>query len=341
MLKHLIIILCLALSTGLKSQTAEEALHHLEDLTSSLDGFRISTWNVLKTMVHNKSSAELDWQIQSLAEKIETERKRVATTDGFYGDLTAKVAMTVFLRNSHNILTDDFRAIRKLERKSSESFEDMEKYLIAQNTANERLSEAGERFDDEVKRFAERYKIQVNEEKSDLSKSIELASLALGYYNQVFLSYFKVYHQKLAVYEALRSEDLERISEEIELFDFYAKEGSQRLLILGGFMEDEALSVAAVNILRQFRHESETVFPAAQRAVERKQIFNLAQEVFDKIPEEEVSENDIDHINSLIDPLNKAIEKQNEEFSRSESKRKQLFDTWNTEIAAFFNKYLS
>lgn len=329
------------MASGAHAQTAEEALHHLEDITSSLDEFRVNTWNVLKSMAHNNSTAELEWQIQSLADKVEVERKRVSAAEGFYGDLSAKVAMTVFLRNSHSILTDDFKAIRRLEAKSGESFEKMESYLVAQNLANERLSEAGERFDDEIKRFAERYKLEVTDHKSALSESIEKASQALGYYNQVFLSYFKVYHQKLAVYEALKSEDLEIIAEEIELFEYYAQEGSQRLLILGGFMEDESLSVAAVNILRQFRHEAETVFPAAQRAIERKQIFNLAQEVFDKIPEKEVSDNDIDHLNSLIDPLNKAIEMQNQEFSRSESKRQQLFDAWNKEIAAFFNKYLS
>ncbi len=340
-IKPILYLTFIVLSTTMKAQSSEEALEYLTEVTSSLEEFRIDTWNVLKSTVQNKSSSELESRILGLTNKIESTRKGINNEEGFYGDLSAKVAMTVYLRTAYDILSQDFKEIRTLEKRSPQSFEAMEKYLMSQNKANERLSEGGERLDNELKRFANRYKIEVTEEKSALAVKIERASQALGYYNQVYLSYFKVYHQKLSVYNALKSENMEKISNEIRTLKEYAQVSLDRLLILDGFMEDYSLHSAATNIIEQFLFEANEVFPTALRAIERKHIFNMAQEVFDTLPEEEKTNTDIAHVNSLIDPLNQAIDDQNTQFSTAESKRQELFNIWNREIMTFFVTYLN
>ena len=162
-----------------------------------------------------------------------------------------------------------------------------------------------------------------------------------SYYNQVYLAYFKVYDQKLKVYSALKVENMDLVKEELSLLNEYSSESLGRLMILDGFMEDNGLSNAAIDIITQLKYESESVFPLALRAIEKKHIFSMAQGVFESIPEEERTSSDIAHLNGLIDPLNSAIEKQNEEFSKSETKRDELFNSWNAQILAFFSAYLS
>ncbi len=342
-MRLLFVLLVVAHCTALNSaaQNTEEALHHLELVTASLEKFRAETWNVLRLTAQNRSSSELDFKINAVADKIEATRRTLVDADGYYNDLSAKVAVTVFLKTAHRILTDDYQQIKRLEQSSQQSFVNMEKYLNVQNKANERLSEAGERLDDELKRFAERYDIEVTEKKSPLSAKIEMASQGMAYYNQVYLSFFKVHDQKLKLYTALSAQDLDAIEEELALLESYCAESIGRLQILGSFMDDSSLNVAATDIINQMKSEAQETFPAALRAIEKRQIFLMAQGVFDAIPEKERTQEDIDHLNSVIDPLNKAIENQNEKFTLAEEKRETLFTNWNQQIAKFFSTYLN
>jgi len=334
----LVYILCTQLTSF--SQSSEEALNYLKETTSSLDEFRAETWKALSSSVQNRSSSELEWKIKTLSEKMNAERARLTAADGFYGDLAVKVAMTVFLKNSSSILTEDYKKIKMLEQRSQSSYLDMEKYLNAQNKANDRLSEAGQRLDGELKRFARRYDLEVSEEKHPLAKKIEKASLALGYYNQVYLTYFQVYTKKYKVYEVLKTEDMSAIKTEMEELDKICNAAIEKLALLDSFMGDNLLNESATAIIQQTREESKLAFPAALRAIEKKHILYMAQEVFDQIPEDERTKEDVDHINGLIDPLNSAIDRQNKEFSAAEHSRLALFNQWTVELKNFTQKYL-
>ena len=322
-------------------QTAEEAHKYLSELTSSLDDFRQETWYIVKSTVGSRSVSDLDYKIHELTTKIRSTREELTSDEGFYGDLSVKVAMRIYLRTAANILTEDYQDIKALEVHSHHSFKNMERYLQAQNKANDRLSEGGERLDVELKRFADRYGVVVTEEKYLLAEKIEKSSAAMAYYNQTYLSFFKAHEQKLRVYEALRTGDFDRIREENSLLLLYCNESLDRLDIQDAFYGDEALWNAANNILNHFKYEATEVYPSSIRAIEKQQIFNLAQKVFDEKPEEERSQGDVNHINALIDPLNAAIDIQNSLFTKADSERTKLFNEWNSQINAFFAAYIS
>lgn len=323
------------------AQTKAEALEYLHNLTQPLEGFRTDTWSVIKTTMSSRSSSMLDQKILNLTDKIKATEAELASEEGFYGDLSVKVAMKIFLRNARTILSEDYKKIKELKVHSQHSFKNMEAYLMAQVKANERLSEGGKRLDDELRKFAERYEVTVSEEKNATSQKIVKASAAMNYYNQTYLSYFKVHEQRLKVYEALSRENLDDIKKENKLLIQYCELSLERLDIQDAFYGDEALWNAANNIISHIKKEAEEVYPNALRAIEKKQIYESAQKVYQTIPEESRTQNDVDHVNALIEPLNAAIEIQVSSLNKANSQREVLFRTWNDELRTFGARYLN
>jgi len=323
------------------AQSDAEALKYLHELTLPLENFRSETWNVIKTTMSSRSSSMLDQKIKGITTKIEATETQIASDEGFYGDLSIKVAMKIFLRNARTILNEDYEEIKHLKINSQHSFKNMEEYLMAQIKANERLSESGKRLDDELIKFAERYGVTVNNEKSSTSKKIVKASEALNYYNQTYLSFFKVHEQRLKVYQALSRENLEEIKKENKLLSQFCELSLERLDIQDAFFGDESLWNAANNIINHIKKEAEEIYPNAIRAIEKKQIYESAQKVYQSIPEANRTQNDVDHVNALIEPLNAAVEIQNSTFNQASQDRQVLFRTWNDELRTFCAKYLN
>lgn len=336
-------VFALLLIPNLKSsaQTEAEALEYLHNLTQPLENFRTETWNVIKTTMSSRSSSMLDKRIKGLVSKIETTEATVTKEEGFYGDLSIKVAMKIFLRNARTILNEDYQKIKNLKVTSQHSFKNMEAYLMAQVKANERLSESGKRLDDEIIKFAERYGVTVSNERSETSKKIVKASEAMNYYNQTYLSFFKVHEQRLKVYGALSQENLEEIKKENLLLAEFCDLSLERLDIQDAFFGDDKLWNAANNIIKHIKTEAEEIYPNAIRAIEKKQIYEMAQKVYQKIPQEDRTQNDVDHVNALIEPLNAAVEIQNSTFNQASMDREVLFRSWNDELRTFCARYLN
>ncbi|GEM_PF-2101015 len=339
--KILFIPILLLLNFNSSAQTEAEALEYLQNLTQPLKSFRTETWNVIKTTMSSRSSSMLDSKIAKTIEKIEVEEQKLAADDGFYRDLSVKVAMKIFLRNSKTILSEDYQKIKDLKIKSQNSFKNMEAYLLAQVKTNEKLTDSGRRFDDELRKFAKRYGVSVTDEKSITSKRIVKASQAMNYYNITYLSFYKVHEQRLKVYDALSKENLELIKKENKLLEEYCDKSLTRLQIQEDFFEDKALLTASFKIIQHIKKEAQEVYPNAIRAIEKKQIFEKAQTVYHNIPKTERTQNDVDHVNALIAPLNAAVDIQHSSFNKASKEREILFIAWNDELRTFFSKYLN
>ena len=67
----------------------------------------------------------------------------------------------------------------------------------------------------------------------------------------------------------------------------------------------------------------------------------MAQKVYNSIPEENRTQNDVDHVNGLIEPLNAALEIQNSSFDKANQEREALFRIWNDELRTFSARYLN
>jgi len=108
-MKNIILLLALLAFSSLNTygQSEQEALEYLHKLTKPLSEFRSETWNVIKTTMSSRSSSMLDQKIKGITSKIGKTREQLSKEDGFYGDLSIKVAMKIFLRNAESILTEE------------------------------------------------------------------------------------------------------------------------------------------------------------------------------------------------------------------------------------------
>jgi len=92
----------------------------------------------------------------------------------------------------------------------------------------------------------------------------------MNYYNQTYLSYFKVHEQKLKVFNALTTEHLEVIKSENEQLLKDCDLALERLDIQDAFFGDEALWNAANNIILQIKKEALEATTLFQRKTEHK-----------------------------------------------------------------------
>lgn len=342
-MKHSIIsffVLTALCAASVQAQTVEGSVAYFEEITSKTEGIKKESFQYLKAVIQGKSARKVDKRRRDLIEAIAEARAGVRFTGPFKYDQSLKEAMMTYLDMSHSVLNGDYTKILDMEEIAEQSYDLMEAYLLAKEQAGEKLSEAHELYQNAVSDFAAKNNIRLVEGEEDkTSEKIRQYNEVLGYYNDIYLIFFKSYKQEAYVVQATSDEDVAAIEQHNNALLSFAEEGTTQLAALPNFGTDRSLKVAADKMLAFYQRAAKNKVPASIAYYLAKEDFAQIKATVESKKKKDLTQQDVDRYNAGAQNLNALSQRLNVMIEATNEERAKLLDQWNKAVDNFFSNH--
>lgn len=340
-MKSLFFLLFLSVfSFSAMAQKYADAGAYLSAITKEYNNISKANWSYISAVAHGKSAKKV---VNKRKELIETTKKalhNVKMMPAFEGNKELRDSTVSYLTLSLAVVTEDYEKIMDMEEIAEQSFDAMEAYLTAQNKASEKVDEAGKMMDAQVRKFANEHKINLVEDKSNLSKNMEKAGEVTHYYNQVFLIFFKSFKQEAYMLDALQKGDVNAVEQNKNALNKFAKEGQSAIEKLSPFNGDASIINACKEMLKFYISETESKIAVLTDFLIKKENFDKKNAAFEAKKQNERTKEDVDQINAAGKEFNEAVNSYNKVNNELFNQRKQLLDNWNKSVSNFLDKHI-
>jgi hypothetical protein len=290
-------------------------------------------------VAHGKSARKVENRRQTLMKTATDARRKIATMGAFQGDKSLRDSTVSYLTISYHVLNDDYGKIINLEEVAEQSYDAMEAYLLAQEIAGRKVSEAGERLQNMERSFAAKHKINLVENKDDLSEKLEKTGKVNEYQRALYLIFFKNYKQELYMMDAVQNKNINAIEQNKNSLIQYTQEGLSKLDTIRAFNGDRSLIAATKAMLEFYKQECTQKMLVITDFYLKEENFNKIKKAFEAKREKERTQADVNQYNKALEEMNKGITEFNKTNNQLYASRKDLIENWNKASQNLLDKH--
>jgi hypothetical protein len=332
--------LCITLLFSHPVKAQKSAVEYMENINKELGAIMTDTWDYTSAVAHGKTARKIDNRRKDLIKTSSLAKNRVSRMSPYEGDASLRDSVIAFLNINYNILTQDYEKIVNMEEIAEQSYDMMEAYLLAQEKANEKLNTAGDRMEDEQKKFAAKNNINLLENKDKVAKKLESAGDVIKYYNELYLIYFKSFKQEAYLIDAMNRNDLNAMEQNKNALITTSTDGLEKLSKIQPFKGDANLKTACKNMLDFYKDEASAKMPDIIDFYMKKEKVEKVKTAFDAKPENKRTQQDIDQYNSAVNEMNAGLNKYNSNNDALNKNRSNLNDKWNNAASKFMDSHV-
>jgi len=280
------------------------------------------TWAYLQAVVRGKRAKTIKNKEKSLIEAYTEAIKETYKVKTYKQDEILKPAIIDYLKITKQMLNDEYSKIVDMEEIAEKSYDAMEAYLMAKEKAGEKRNAEYDKLTEAQNQFAELHNVNlIDGTMNERQLKIQQAGKCLSYDNQLFLLFFKAYHQEGYVFEAIKAKDLNGLEQSLSTLNQFANEGLEKLKDIKSYNGDASLKDGAKEILSYFKQESEKDLIPATDFLLIEQDFNKLKAKFEAKGPKNRSQDDIDKFNKKVNELNSAAELFNKAMDKANKSR--------------------
>lgn len=295
-------------------------------------------WDYTRSVAHGKSARKVEKRRKELLNTIKETKYKISKMPAFEGDKTLKDSVGSFLAISYNVINEDYAKLVDMDEVKEQSFDAMEAYLIAKELADEKLTDAAIRMSTAQEAFAAKNNIKLIESETKLGEKMRKASEVFSYYNDLYLLFFKSYHQDNYLMEALSAKDISGIEQNKSALISYSDEGLEKLKEFGAFKGNYEMANMTKKALNFYKEEAEVTVPAIVECILAQEKFEKIKTSFDAIKPNKRTQADVDQYNNGIKEVNEAIARYNEVNAKLFDKKNDMIKEYNKVSDSFLNK---
>ena len=318
----------------------QDAVEYVNTISDEYTKILDDCWSYIQAFAHSSNVSKSDKARQKLVSTITSAYKTVSSLPPFHNDTRFRNAVLTYLQTAKEVFDDDYSEIIDLEGTSEESFEAMEKYLLAKNDANKKLDIANDIVMAMQDKFAEDNNIRLVEPENKNKGLIEEAVKAINKYNQVYLVFFKSYKEEAFFIDAFESQKVENMDIHRKKMLTYAKGGMKVLDTISLYKNDKSLNNACANLLQFYIDEAENRALPLMRYYLDKDRFEKEEARYKSLNKKDITNEDIDKYNDALDAYNKSVSQYNIHNDYLNAKRAQLIDQWNNISQGYLDKHI-
>jgi hypothetical protein len=338
--RTLLSVLCFTLLFVNQSKAQKAAVEYLETINKELGAIMADTWDYTSAVAHGKTARKIDNRRKDLIKTSLQAKNKVNRMPAFEGDAAFRDSVVAFLDINYKVLTQDYEKIVNMEEIAEQSYDLMEAYLLAQEKANERLNMAGDRMEDEQKKFAAKNNINLLENKDKVAKKLESAGDVMKYYNELYLIFFKSFKQEAYLIDAMNRSDLNAMEQNKNALLTTATDGIAKLENIKPFKGDANLKAACKNMLEFYKNEASEKMPVIVNFYMKKEKLEKVKAAFDAKPESKRTQQDFDQYNAAVNDMNADLNKYNSNNDALNKNRSDLNNKWNNAAAKFMDSHV-
>ena len=338
---YLLLIAILGIqASGTVAQEAAPALAYMQSIGGEFKKIQQDTWDYTRSIAKNKSARKVENKRKELISTIKGAMGRMRKLGGYKGDATYRDSVLSFLDISKSVIEENYAKIMEMEDIAEQSYDFMEAYLLAKQTASEILQAAGERMDVEQEAFASKNNITLVKSETKLSKKLEESNQVFKNYNEVYLIFFKSYKQEAYLLDATSQGNINGMEQNRNSLVNYSEEGLNKLKEVSAYKGDNSLKTACLQMLNFYKEEATLKYGLITDFYLKKENFDKMTEVIDKKPQKDRTKEEIDAYNKSLKEYNGLIEKFNQRNKELYESRSRLLNEWNKAAEKFTSSHV-
>lgn len=287
------------------AQSFDSALEYIEFIGKEQETVTKNTWKYTKAVAHSKNDKSISKKREILIKTVARAIAKIEKANGFDGD-THKKNVLKHMRLNESLLKKEYADIIDMKAIAEQSYDLMEAYILAQELADEKMTESQIEYKKNFYAFAQKHKINIIESDNDLAKKMAISNKVFNYSNALYLIFFKVYINERYLWEAVEKSDISGIQQNANALNQAAKEGLEILKTIKPYKTDKSLSLAYKSAFNFFIEKSEKQIPVIADFLILKEDFENIKNIIDKTPESKRTKAQIDGYNKKIKDINKA-----------------------------------
>jgi hypothetical protein len=337
-MKHLLIILSVALSGSIFAQTP--ALDYMNVFSAEYQRIQQDMWDYTSSVSHGKSARKVDKRRVELIQTSNAALSKAKSAKAFNGSAAYRDSVVEYFTIVNLVLKEDYSKIVDMEAVAEESYDLMEAYMLARERANEKLVEAGNMVDRNQHIFAEANNINLIESSDALDQKMEIAGQVYDHYNAVYLIFFKSFKQEVYLMDALNRKDLSAIEQNRSALKATAEEGLEKLANLTPYANDNSLVEVTKELLKFYITEAEKETPKMSDYFLKSENFTKIKTAFDQKKEKDRTQADVDGYNKAAQEMNASIDGYNKTNELLNTLRGKYIDNWNRTAQKYTDKHV-
>jgi hypothetical protein len=292
----------------------------------------------VSAVAHGKKAKKVEKMRTKLLSDIDAARYKILDMPAFKGDRTYKDAAAAQFLLMYQVFNEDYAKIVNMEEIAEQSYDAMEAYLLAQEKAGDKLSEAGNKLEAMEKEFAKKNNVNLIDEETEMSRKAKQVSRVNEYHNKIYLLFFKSYKQEAYLMQALQEKNLNAVEQNRNSLAKYATEGLAVLDTMKGFDGDKSLVNACRNMLQFYKEETEKSMPLITDFILKSQNFTKMKTDFEGKGNH--TKEEVDAFNKAVNEVNKGVGDYNKTNQQLNEKRSNLLNGWNDAMKVFMDTHI-
>ncbi len=224
-------------------------------------------------LLKEKNAVSLRSQV---LESIANSQARTTAMPSFAGDNNLKKSSIDYIQIVYNVFNNDFGEIVNLKEIEEQTFNDMQKTILIQEKAAEKLIEASLAITNATIDFAKKYHVDFTSQRDRLTEKLAIAARLNHYHNDVFLIFYKCNWEDGQINKAIEAKKVNDIEQARTALLQYAVEGMHALDGMKNFEGDPSLKYSCRETLNFYKQIAEDDIP-------RLTDFFIAEDNFNKI----------------------------------------------------------
>ncbi|WP_290699238.1 hypothetical protein [Lacinutrix sp.] len=287
------------------AQSFDSAVEYIEFIGKEQETVTKNTWKYTKAVAHSKSDKSITKKRQLLIKTVERTIAKIEKANGFDGEIH-KNNVLKHMRLNESLLKEEYADIIDMKAVAEQSYDLMEAYILAQELADEKMTESQLEYEKNFHAYAEKHKISIVESENDLGKKMAISNKVFDHTNTLYLIFFKVYINEIYLWEAVEKSDVSGIQQNANALNQAAKDGLEILKTVKPYKTDKSLSLSYKAAFEFFITESEKQIPVIADFLILKEDFETIKNTIEKTPENKRTKPQVDAYNKKIKDINKA-----------------------------------
>jgi hypothetical protein len=287
---------------------------------------------------HGKKAKKVEELKAKLLDEIQESRMNISGMPSFKNDKSYRDSAVSFMKLYYNALNEDYSKIVNMEEIAEQSYDLMEAYLLAKEMVDKKMDDASAALHDVEKKFAADHNVNLVEGKDEIGEMMKKVGETGGYYNPVYLIFFKSFKQEAYLVDAIEKKNINGIEQNKNSLLQFSREGLAKLGKLTSFNGDNSLITNCKRLLEFYVKEATDKIPAISD-------YLLKQEAFDKMNKEfekksEPTKEEVNTFNKAVKDVNSAVKTYNDTNNSLNQSRNDLLNNWNSVVDAFFDNHM-
>lgn len=330
-------ILLSVLVIMIQAQSYDSPVEYLDYFSNEYAKIAQESWDYTSAIARGKKPSKIEVKRNELIQAMKLAEIRIRKVKDYEGDVALRDKVLEYLSLAYIVLKEDYDKILDMEEIAEQSYDLMEAYMLAQDEADEKMEAAQKLVVDEEKRFAADHNITLTEDDGELQKKLEEASKVFGYYNQIYLVFFKSFKNDAYLSEAIAKMDIVALEQNVENAKIIAEEGTEKLRTYGSFKGDASVQLACRKLLDYYKKDAEVNPTSAYILLQEK--YKAQSKIMESKKKSDITQKDVDDFNALVNELNSMTEKYNKYNQDSFKEKSGLIENWNKAVQSFLDKH--